>query len=220
MLEDGTLLRNAIFGALCHLRRRRAIFGRGPLSSSAACHLCSACDRRGGLGFMKSLGPAWWFEPVPGFSRGVFLTGLLVDSRPGSSAGGRWCARGPRWSPLCPSCMRKRSCGSAHRGRHGRSFTRAPRVVDVSRRPIVTIEPDRPVCAIAAIDRNKRRASAQRLQKPQRLQVFCACNLWILYAIFENPRLTRRFHVAPLKRFVRAGRGTRAQEGALAETHC
>ena len=92
------------------------------------------------------------------------------------------------------SFVRKRSCGSArHRGR---DFTRARRVVDVSRGPIVTIEPDRPVRAIAAIDRNKRRASVQRLQKPQRLQVFCTCNLCILCAIFENPHLTRRPHMA------------------------
>ena len=40
---------------------------------------------------------------------------------------------------------RKPSSGSARRGSRGRDFTRVPRVVDVSRRPIVTIEPDRPV---------------------------------------------------------------------------
>ena len=60
-------------------------------------------------------------------------------------------------------------CGSARRGRRGRDFTRAPRVVDVSRRPIMTIEPDRPVCAVVAIDRNKRGASTKRLQKKPKI---------------------------------------------------
>ena len=71
----------------CHFRRRGAL----DVASDSRHHNTKSPVgvrlARGGLGFIESLGPAWWCEPVPGFSLGVFLTGLLVDSLPGSSGG-------------------------------------------------------------------------------------------------------------------------------------
>ena len=72
---------------------------------------------------MKSPGPAWWFRLVLGSSLGVFLTGLLVDTLPGSSGGWKLVRSGS--AMVATLCV---VIGSwLHRRSRGLPFTSGPR---------------------------------------------------------------------------------------------